>query len=76
MKCPKCQGNQLAIVETKQSDNYTYRRRYCKLCFCNFKTREEVFTGSIPKPAKKLTTPVEKEYQKSFNSKTLQTIWR
>lgn len=76
MECPKCQGDKLAIVETTQHGKHTYRRRYCKLCFCNFKTREDVFDGAIPIPKKKLTDPVEKEIQKKYNSKSLQTIWR
>ena len=48
MKCPKCEGDKIAITETIQNEEFTYRRRYCKLCFCIFKTKEEVFTGALP----------------------------
>ena len=76
MECPKCKGDKLAIVETTQHGQHTYRRRYCKLCFCNFKTREDVFEGIIPVIKKVLTDPVQKEIQKTHKTSQLQNIWK
>ena len=75
MKCPKCDGDKIAITETIQSEEFTYRRRYCKLCFCMFKSREEVFTGALPSK-KRLTQPQETEYQKTFATDNLKKFWR
>jgi transcriptional regulator NrdR family protein len=75
MKCPKCEGDKIAIVDTIQNEGFTYRRRYCKLCFCTFKTKEEVFAGTLPSK-KRLAEPKEKEYQKGFGTSALQQIWR
>jgi transcriptional regulator NrdR family protein len=75
MKCPKCDGNKLAITETVQNEEFTYRRRYCKLCFCMFKSREEVFTGMLPSK-KRLTKPQETEFQKTFATDTLKRFWK
>lgn len=77
MKCASCKGDQLAVVETTKHDESVYRWRYCKLCFHRFKTKEDVFTGPIPQVRKpRLRTPTEKEVQKSYNSKTLQDVWK
>ena len=76
MECPKCQGDKLAIVETTQHGQHTYRRRYCKLCFCSFKTREDVFEGVIPVIKKVLMDPVQKEIQKNYKTSQLQTVWK
>jgi len=75
MKCPNCDGNKLAITETIQNEEFTYRRRYCKLCFCMFKSREEVFTGTLPSK-KRLTQPQETEFQKTFVTDTLKRFWK
>ena len=75
MKCPACASDKLAIVETIQNEAFTYRRRYCKFCFCNFKTKEDVFEGALP-GKKRLTTPKEKEYQKQYATASLQQVWK
>jgi transcriptional regulator NrdR family protein len=75
LKCPKCEGDKIAITETIQNKEFTYRRRYCKLCFCIFKTKEEVFTGALPQK-NRLTTPKETEYQKHFATDNLKRFWR
>lgn len=75
MNCPKCEGDKIAIVETIQNEEFTYRRRYCKLCFCNFKTREEVFAGAVPSK-KRLTQPQDTEYQKTFTTDNLKRFWK
>jgi transcriptional regulator NrdR family protein len=77
MKCSSCGGDQLAVVETTKHETSVYRWRYCKLCFHRFKTKEDVFTGPIPQVRKpRLTTPKEKEVQKSYSSSQLQNIWK
>jgi transcriptional regulator NrdR family protein len=75
LKCPTCAGDKIAITETIQNEEFTYRRRYCKLCFCIFKTKEEVFTGVVPQK-NRLTTPKETEYQKTFTTDNLKRFWR
>jgi len=81
MKCASCKGDQLTIVETTKHENSVYRWRYCKLCFHRFKTKEDVFTGSIPQTRKKqlskrLLVAEEKEFQKGYKSKSLQDVWK
>ena len=74
MKCPKCEKDKIAITETIQNEEFTYRRRYCKLCFCVFKTKEEVFEGALTQK-NRLTTPKEKEYQKTYATNALKQYW-
>jgi hypothetical protein len=45
------------------------------MCFHIFKTKEEVYIGAIPKK-KRLTKPVEKEFQKSFSADLLKRFWK
>jgi hypothetical protein len=45
------------------------------MCFHIFKTKEEVYIGAIPKK-KRLTKPVEKEYQKNFGTDLLKRFWK
>lgn len=75
MKCPKCQSDKVIITETTKSGDVNYRRRLCNICFNVFKTKEEVYTGAIPKK-KRLTKPVEKEFQKNFGTDLLKRFWK
>jgi transcriptional regulator NrdR family protein len=75
MNCPKCEKDKIAITETIQSEGFTYRKRYCKLCFCTFKTKEEVYEGRLPNK-KRLTAPKETEYQKQFTTDALKQFWK
>jgi len=77
VKCEKCQGEQVAVVETTKHEGSVYRWRYCKLCFHRFKTKEDIFTGSIPQVRKnKMSVAQEKEFQKGYASKPLQNVWK
>jgi transcriptional regulator NrdR family protein len=81
MKCDQCQGDKVAVVETTKHEGSVYRWRYCRLCFHRFKTKEDLFTGSIPQVnrkyvSKRLVDAEEKEFQKGYKSKSLQDVWK
>ena len=78
MKCPKCEGTKTSVMETTKWEDKVYRRRTCNLCYHNFKSLEVQFTGAIPqKPYKERTNkPEPKEFQKSYDSKSLQHLWK
>jgi len=75
MQCPKCKSDKTIITETTKSELFNYRRRLCNICFTIFKTKEEVYVGAIPKK-KRLTKPVEKEFQKNFGTDLLKRFWK
>jgi transcriptional repressor NrdR len=54
MKCPKCQSQQLRVIETRSSSDHltTRRRRECEKCQFRFSTQESVIL-TMPKVLKK-----------------------
>ena len=76
MKCVHCEGDQTAVIDTTKSEGVVYRYRACRLCFRNFKTKEEVFVGTIPQKPRNKGRPLQKEWQKKYSSKSLTDIWK
>lgn len=40
MNCPKCNSNKVRVVDTRQAEDATYRKRECKECEHTFYTAE------------------------------------
>lgn len=76
MKCPHCQGDQTAVIDTTKIDDFVYRYRACRLCFRNFKTKEEVYVGPIPKKTRDRGRPEAKKFQTQYDSKSIKDIWK
>jgi transcriptional regulator NrdR family protein len=76
MKCPHCEGDQTAVIDTTKIEGVVYRYRSCRLCFRNFKSKEEVFVGPIPKKARNKGRPEQKQFQKQYDSKSITDIWK
>jgi len=75
MKCPNCESDKTITTETTKNGQFNYRRKLCNICFNIFKTKEEVYIGAIPRK-KRLTKPVETDYQKHFATDSLKRYWK
>ena len=76
MICPKCKGNASTVTQTNTTIDAVYRYRACKLCFHNFKSKEDYFLGAIPSKRQKYMTPVQKEVQKNYDSSAMDRFWK
>jgi len=64
MYCPQCGASSTKVKETRTSPETTFRQRVCLECGFAFRTREEIYEGSITSHMKRY-----KGYNKGKTSK-------